>query len=362
MTTGAAPASRDLVGEADPGVRTRLAVALALSLMVHAAVVVGVRPGWLGSDAGVRALDLARADEPDEPTTHRLGLETSSAVSINWIGFVDGEQTPMARDRARFEQPELTRLPEAPAIDDAPLAQLGPPEPQPPELTTPTPQPEPPSQPEARPEAEPAPARASSPSVIAPQPQPPEATAVVPDVAQPTTEPSPQPVPTTPAPVPDQAAEPSPSTQPAAPAGAPATAPDPGRSGVQRRAERSDRDASAVARTFDVNPWRQTRPLAGEGIEIRTVAPREIPIAERTLLRQTRVVLDIRFGPDGVVKSADFAEIKDDLDRPVRTRTGNPYIDGPIKDAVYRWRASGPVIRAVSPGQTITVRMRINIS
>lgn len=88
---------------------------------------------------------------------------------------------------------------------------------------------------------------------------------------------------------------------------------------------------------------------AGKGLKIIT---RRAVFTNTTLVTQAPrdTLIRIRFQRDGTVKRADFVE---------GGSTGNPNIDEPIRNAVYRWRASGKDLDKLQPGDTLSVVIRI---
>jgi TonB family protein len=91
------------------------------------------------------------------------------------------------------------------------------------------------------------------------------------------------------------------------------------------------------------------RPLAAAGLRIQTVRPR---FSQRTSLTAAPkpVVVRIGFRADGAVKTAIVEE-----------SSGDPEIDRPIIDAVYRWRAAGGAledVKANDPDGVVEIAVR----
>jgi hypothetical protein len=129
----------------------------------------------------------------------------------------------------------------------------------------------------------------------------------------------------------------------------PATSPRPGTSGLP--GERSDRESDATARQtiVDVVPG---RPAAAKGLKINTVRP-DWSITTQVMRSPRNPVVAITFGRSGRVIKAGFVR---------GMSTGSAEVDGPLLDAVYRWRAEGKELLTISeadPKAGITVVMRI---
>jgi len=96
----------------------------------------------------------------------------------------------------------------------------------------------------------------------------------------------------------------------------------------------SDREAQAFSRE-QAPVVRPGRPLAAQGLEIKTVRPRFSHYTRLTASPSDPLVL-IRFDREGRVQQAVFLE-----------RTGRSDVDAPLLDAIYQWRASGERIEAL---------------
>lgn len=129
--------------------------------------------------------------------------------------------------------------------------------------------------------------------------------------------------------------------QPPSPKGAPGDAS--GRSG-----ELSDRESDPTS-TIDVpmQNWRNGRPLAARGITLKPARPRFTTLNLLDGIGRNPIG-ELVIGRDGVPQSA----------RLIRS-TGNAGVDEAIRNALFRWRASGQPLEKLKPGQTITIRLRL---
>ncbi|HMN96966.1 MAG TPA: hypothetical protein PKC43_10755 [Phycisphaerales bacterium] len=148
------------------------------------------------------------------------------------------------------------------------------------------------------------------------------------------------------------AAPPTPPAE-ATQAGAEAPPPAPGPPVNRDRADGddADRESDATSRV-DVSPehWRRGKPLAAHGLEIRTRRP-IFPELTRLTAAPRSPVVEIFFDRSGAPRRAGI----------VRT-SGDSRVDGPIVDALYRWRASGAPIARLGEGETIRIEMLILLS
>ncbi|MFO0833387.1 MAG: hypothetical protein U0638_00340 [Phycisphaerales bacterium] len=129
----------------------------------------------------------------------------------------------------------------------------------------------------------------------------------------------------------------------------PASRPRPAR----RAGEVSDResDAAAVRSAVNVDPG---RPAATKGLKINTVRP-EWSTTTRIVALPKNPVVRVRFNRAGKVVDANFVD---------RYDTGWPDVDGPLLDAIYRWKAEGERLRELpenDPEAVITVTFRITL-
>ncbi|MCE9620448.1 MAG: hypothetical protein K8R92_11165 [Planctomycetes bacterium] len=178
---------------------------------------------------------------------------------------------------------------------------------------------------EAKPVAKPDPAK---PVEQPPTPQQPAAATSPPTQASPD---SAQPA--------NQQANPSPQQ----PASQPGSKPGPPSNG-----EVSDRESEASS-TVDVPPakWRNGRPLAAKGLNVRTQRPIFDELTSVTTA-PTNPIIEIEFDREGVPKKCTILQ-----------SSGTPLVDQPILDCLYRWRASGSQLTKLPEGQTLKFRIRM---
>lgn len=162
-------------------------------------------------------------------------------------------------------------------------------------------------------------------------------------------------------PAPDSPVAPPVSSNPGAPSpDVPATAPVPPATGspiegqgdggqAKLQGRTSEQESEAFTSKPIVTPMRDATVQAGKGLKIIT---RRAVFTNTTLVTQAPrdTLIRIRFQRDGTVKKADFVD---------GGSTGNPNIDEPIRNAVYRWRASGKDLDKLSANDTLSVVVRI---
>ena len=107
-----------------------------------------------------------------------------------------------------------------------------------------------------------------------------------------------------------------------------------------RPAEISEADSSPTSRIPAIDV-KLGRPAAGQGLEVITVRPR-FSVTTTLTTDPQRSSIDVVFGRDGTVLKAAFVEGK---------TTGYKEVDGPLLDAVYRWRAKGKALLDLPPGR-----------
>lgn len=138
-------------------------------------------------------------------------------------------------------------------------------------------------------------------------------------------------------------ASPSSNPTPSAPA-VPATGGQSKQKGI-----RSDRESEAFHKKVIDAPMRDGRVQAGRGLNIIT---RRADFTNTTLLtappRDTMV--RISFQKTGTVKRAEFIN---------GSQTGNPNVDDPLMNAIYRWRASGKDLHSLGAEETLSVVVRV---
>ena len=350
--------------------RVVLTAAFVLSVLLHLGV------GWAlvarphGESAPIR---LASLDTPDtrqaDPDRVRFGLTESSQVTVNWLGFDVPSEPQTAPDPADVEQAAMTTdaagAPTAGADPTPPTPQA-----QPPQEAGPTPaESAPQSQPQPQSEAEPAdpqpdPGTADEPTslgpTLTPADEPGTADVRLPEVDDPadlvqlarpsTPEPSDtppeetpeEPTPQQPEPKPAEPTRPQqPSPQPAPPKSEAADGKTEGKGRSDLPGEQAEREAVATALKEAIDVNLSNRVSAGKGVEITTVHPRWGMAVGYTAWPSNRApVVLIRFGPDGRVSSAKFLEERRDGQRLIYG-SGDPAIDQPLLDAIYRWTAKG---------------------
>lgn len=320
------------IGERLPAITPWVLISVAL----HAgALLWAAQRDWRDWDAPNEHLAL----EPPRPLDAlRLGIESSQAITISWIGFE--EPTPHAARPADFDQPALTM--------DAGATPSAPPPP-------------PPSRVDNAAAAERAQEIAESlerafdvigarteEGVRSVERLGAEAFSAAGQAARPFR--SLLEALMRPAPAPTPSREPIANADPAPPVPVPPdAAPDPGASGEP--GIESDRE-SDPASIMDVPvPLRELgRPIAAEGLEIRTVRPRFTHYTRLTV-RPADPLIRVRFDRKGRVVTAELVE-----------SSGHKDVDNPILDAVYRWTASGKALESLdpaSPDATVAIEFRI---
>jgi hypothetical protein len=339
--------------------------------------------------------------KPSEPATEatvRPGIDESNATTPNWLGF--NEATPHAGERSTIEQSALSPAPGNPAPDGpsrpslepaAAPSQPGTPQaPAPAAASPPAPEPATPA-PSTRPTPDdrakapggegdgrkPAPEPVATPATT-PRETPQEAASQpVAATSRPTPDTTPETQPreglqeTSPAgiepkaqppapaqtpppppgsgparlepqspltPPPQPATQPSvqPAVQPAAPLGTPPPPTTDTRGKAPGLASDAESVAAAIRDAIDVKPGKV---LAAKGLRIQTVRP-EWAVTTRLMARPTNPVVRVTFGRGGRVIKADFVDGQG---------TGWSDVDGPLKDALYRWTARGAALDQIPP-------------
>lgn len=130
-----------------------------------------------------------------------------------------------------------------------------------------------------------------------------------------------------------------------------ATPPTPGGSNRSRPGELSTKESTAftVKRMQDYKPGRT---LAPEGIDVTTVDP-EIAIVSSISGQLRNPVIELRFGPDGKVKSATFKDGQ---------TSGRQDWDDPIMHAMHRWTIGGKKFKqllAENPAREVVMTVRM---
>ena len=330
------------------GANLWLAVGGMISLMVHVIgglAVLGVSDDEIGAADQPRSAMLDQAQELDEPVP---GIQDSTSVSINWLGFA--EPTETSGQVSETEQPALSMAPmgepseQAPAEESEALRQSAPSQRAPVG----------PAQGEALTAATP-----TAPEDLNPAPslaiKPQESDRVVP-AGQGALQLNPWGLP----PAPERVEGP-----PAGGSESDSDAMDQGQ-GSQSRPEEgaqsgaddiqgmpSDRESVATALKEATNLTQWSKPLARKGLEIKTVRPRFRTATLLTRLPRNPVVM-VSFGPGGRVVHAEFVR-----DGRRIYNSGSRDVDEPLLDAVYKWRATGKELESLGKDERIEFAIRI---
>ena len=110
------------------------------------------------------------------------------------------------------------------------------------------------------------------------------------------------------------------------------------RQGAPGFAADAEADAVAIREAIDVR-MTPGRVLAAAGLRITTVRP-QWSIVTRAMALPRNPVVRVVFGRGGNVLFAEFVNGQN---------TGDAAVDGPLLDAIYRWRAQGERLAALSP-------------
>ncbi|GAB4384109.1 MAG: hypothetical protein Kow0022_05710 [Phycisphaerales bacterium] len=300
--------------------RWSLPAAFVASLGIHLLAGLAITSPWLRAPSAFDRHATIKPPPGLTPTPPRVGIERSRAVTVTWVGF----ETPTEHEarESEVEQAALT-----PASGFAELAAADPAPPAPPSERAGSAEPTPAELPPSRPSI---PMDALAPVAIAPPTQMQTDTLEA-------------------GPASSSAAEPRVQRdEPAAPA-TPAT-PSQVRSGRPGIEDQRESDAAARQKPLKYTPG---KPIAAEGIEITTVRP-DFGTAVRMLANPQDPLVIIEFRSDGHVQRARFARSGTRV-----LGTGNPYVDGAILDAIYRWTARGAAIDALPEGQTLTYTVQL---
>lgn len=282
------------------------------------------------------------ADPPPLPETVPDAAKPASLEPVD-----SAKPAPLPSDRIANQPEPGERLVPAPAPDQRAAEATNP------EISVPTPAPEtteeqsPEAKPDAKPEAAP-----EIPKELQPEPEATENPAIPADMVGP-------PVPTAQDLAERERAERENAERDLAErAAAQAAPPIPARPAskprpARRAGEVSDResDAAAVRSAVNVEPG---RPAATKGLKINTVRP-EWSTTTRIVALPKNPVVRVRFNRMGKVVDANFVD---------RYDTGWPDVDGPLLDAIYRWKAEGDRLRELpenDPEAVMTVTFRITL-
>lgn len=123
-----------------------------------------------------------------------------------------------------------------------------------------------------------------------------------------------------------------------------------GNGGNQRLpGELSDAESAATSKDDSVE-YKPGKPLAGKGIRVRTVAARFAHTTQLTALPKNPR-LTIKFNRMGRVVSVEFEN---------KEGTGYADVDGPLRDSIFRWTASGKALTDLpthDPQATVTMKI-----
>ena len=389
---------------------TALIVSIVAHVMIVAGVLVSVQHARAGATDARSIEDEVTPPPPPPPPEQVLGIDSSDARTMTFIGYEEYEKH-LARlsmvEQAEMQvnpnggpppsqppqQPQPPSQPTPPAAAQPSTATPPPPEPTAPEETpTPAPRPQPAStvapdtaseQPEIsgqqqpQPDATVRPVRDSEPiKEPGTEPEPADTSSEDPGTseeetpAQPADAPKPKPseaetepqsdtkdeteTPDPPTPAeevetaeetdsPDQPTPPRPAPQPSEEPN-PSPSPSPGEPG-----ETADKEAEASS-MVDVpeSLWRKGKPLAAQGLDIKTRRP-NIPLVTWLSLRPCcSPVVEIDFLSNGKPRQASLLSSSGDRD-----------LDEYIKDALYRWRASGEPLKSLKGEETRRIRLKL---
>ena len=103
-------------------------------------------------------------------------------------------------------------------------------------------------------------------------------------------------------------------------------------------------DTTSIVDVFP-SMWRSGKLLVRKGLEIKTKKP-ELPILTRLTTSPGNPVCEVLFGKDGVPVSCKILQ-----------SSGFADIDGPVLDALWRWRAKGSQLDKLAPGKALPFRL-----
>lgn len=331
---------------------TRLGVGLVVSVALNALLII---PGLVGNaDADGPGPDHDQSVQPPEftpprdPDAIKLGIKESEASTLTWIGYQQYRE-----HMARLSELEQAQFVAGGAADGGGGT------------------PRPPSKPTA--ESTPVPAEQLTPQ---PTPEPLPATPALPEVPDDTLpKPSPtdkdgsatdpsrdSPAPATPTPAPRP---PTPTIAPAAPSGGdnapapgpPAPAVGPSATGAEDLPpvpNASDRDSDAAA-IVPVNVKKPGGPVAAQGLEVRTFRPVLTPYEELQFGRIS-IVVKLAFDRRGKPRRV-FIGTPDPKRKTVQWKLATSmsgYLSKVIT-SLYRWRATGKQLKELEGDETIEI-------
>jgi outer membrane biosynthesis protein TonB len=339
-----------------------LLLGLVLSVAFHVAVVIPLLDDAAAATDAGGIVDLATAIEPPQPEEEEtvLGIDDSMAKTMNWIGYEDYEEH-LARladmDQAAFKMnpsagggaPPPTPRPTPPTEETTPEA------PKPRASATPPSVTAPPAEDDSLlsvPEAPlPTPAERIEPATPEkPDPEAPREEVGPPEPeSPPVTDPKPEAPPREPTPP----TEPKPETPPQEPAPPGEPKPEPAEGPGSGEGEPADGDAaekeSDATSVIEVPPstWRAGRPLAANGLELKTRRP-VFPELTKLTAQFSNPLVEISIGRNGRPRNVVILESSRDR-----------RVDEPIIDSLYRWRATGERLQELEGDETVTIRIRI---
>ncbi len=342
--------------DANAGMVRNLVVGVALSAAVHASVLVWSQVQSHGQVA--TSSDDQVAPQVTQPL--KLGIDRSSAATINWIGFES--PTEHSATQSTVEQAAVT-----PVVGTTQVASED--------------QPSPPAEAESSPDQ----VATEQPQQVLPEEsvQPPSDEISKPTIAIPSALAIPMDIfePVATAPVSSTEAllnaEPAPEVKTSLKESKPAQQAEPSESVSvpQKSSEAKPSEKPQEAKTASADPsgtqgikdtreadastkipnlkWSPGKPIAGEGLDIATVRP-QWSVTVKAIARPRNPVVQIHFGADGIVRRAEFLKVDGE-----HKGTGHPHVDGPLMDAIYRWTAKGKAIDELLKDETLTVEIQL---
>ncbi|MFG0251581.1 MAG: hypothetical protein ACF8NJ_01755 [Phycisphaerales bacterium JB038] len=110
----------------------------------------------------------------------------------------------------------------------------------------------------------------------------------------------------------------------------------------------SDRDADATSDEPEIIEVRLGRPIAREGVEIRTTKPQLSVVRRWSSLHARAPLMRLNFRHDGTVGRVTVLE-----------GTGYKHVDQDFIDSLYEWTAMGPQIEALGESETLPFVVRL---
>lgn len=329
---------------------TWLAVGGMVSLILHLVGGIALLEARHAAPGSGEALQRSALDQAQDPDRIELGVQDSTSVSINWLGFAD--PTEHRGELSETEQPALSMAPVGAPSEPTPPSQAQTPSPSAPSKRAPVSDTPSPSEALA----------AASPSTPDPG-EPAPSLAITPQEADQSVQAGEGALKLNPWGVP-----PAPESVDGPPAGGSPQDGDAGESGKANNPEQakpapsgaddipglpSDRESVATALREATNLTQWGKPLARKGLEIKTVRPRWRTTTLLTRLPRNPVVM-VSFGADGKVTRAEYVKYEGR-----RLSTGSRDVDEPLLDAVYKWRAKGKPLESLGKGETISFAIRV---